>query len=260
MKLLVAVKHVPDTETKVKVAADGVSLDESGVKFVLSPFDEYALEEALRIREAKGGEVVAVCAGRDGAKETLRQALALGADRAIHVVHDALERADALTRARVLAAVARLEAPDLVLTGKYGVGTDEGLTGPMLAELLDLPHAAAITALELREGGFEAHREIEGAVEIVEGTLPAVVTCEKGLNEPRYASLKGIMAAKKKTIEVRSTADLGIDPGDLEPGVRVVWEALELPAPRPAGRLIDGDAASAARELVRLLREEAKVI
>ncbi len=260
MKILVAIKHVPDTETRIKPAADGIALDESGVKFILSPYDEFALEEAVRIKEARGAEVVAVCAGKDAAKDTLRQALALGADRAVHVVHDGFDRADALARARALAAVAKAEAPDLILAGKYGVGTDEGLTGPMLAELLDLPHAAAVSKLELSDGKFVAHREVEGAIEIVEGVLPALVTCEKGLNEPRYASLKGIMAAKKKTIETKTPAELGLDPADLAPGARVVWEALELPPARSAGRKIDGDPAVAARELVRLLREEAKVI
>jgi electron transfer flavoprotein beta subunit len=176
------------------------------------------------------------------------------------VLHEALDRVDALARARALAAVARAESPDLVLTGKYGVGTDEGLTGPMLAEILDFPHAAGVVKLDLGDGSFEARHEIEGATEILEGTLPAVVTCEKGLNEPRYASLKGIMAAKKKTIEVRSPSELGLDPADLEPGARVRWDALELPPPRKAGRIVEGEASAAARELARLLREEAKVI
>jgi electron transfer flavoprotein beta subunit len=259
MKVLVAIKHVPDTETKIRPAADGISLDESGVKFVLSPYDEFALEEAVRIKEARGAEVVALCAGKDDAKETLRQALALGADRAVHVAHEGFNRADALARARTLAAVARIEAPDLILAGKLGVGTDEGSTGPMLAELLDLPHAAGVSKLELGDGKFTAHREIEGAVEVMEGSLPALITCEKGLNEPRYASLKGIMAAKKKTIETKTPSELGVE-AELAEGARVVWEALELPPPRGTGRKLEGDAATAARELVRLLREEAKVI
>jgi len=260
MKLLVAIKHVPDTEARVRVAADGVSLEENGVKFVISPYDEFALEEALRIREARGGEVVLVCAGPEGAASTLRQGLAMGADRAVHVCDDGFDRADALARARVLAAVARAESPELILAGKYGVGSDENQTGPMLAELLDLPHAAAVSKLELGEGRFTAHHEIEGAVAVMEGSLPALITCEKGLNEPRYASLKGIMAAKKKTIEVRSLAELGVDPAELREGSRVVWESMELPPARSAGRVLDGDPARAARELARLLREEARVI
>ncbi|MBZ5638808.1 MAG: electron transfer flavoprotein subunit beta/FixA family protein [Acidobacteriia bacterium] len=260
MKILVGIKHVPDTEAKVRVAADGVSLDEAGVKMVPSPFDEYALEEALRIREARGGEVVVVCAGKASAQASLRQGLAMGADRAVLIQDDRLDRADGLARARALAAVARAEAPDLILLGKYGVGTDEGQTGPMLAEILDLPHTSAVTSLTLGDRMFGARREIEGAVEVVEGSLPAVISCEKGLNEPRYPSLKGIMAAKKKPLDLKAPADLGLDPDDLVPGRRVAWEALALPPARKGGRVLDGDVATSARELARLLREEAKVI
>jgi electron transfer flavoprotein beta subunit len=260
MKILVAIKHVPDTETRVKIAADGVSLDESGVKMGLSTFDEYALEEALRIREARGGEVVLVCAGGEAAQSSLRQGLAMGADRAVLVQGDGLDRADGLARADMIAAVARAEAPDLILVGKYGVGTDEGQTGPMLAEVLDLPHTSGVTELTLGEGTFGARREIEGAVEVVEGALPAVVSCDKGLNEPRYPSLKGIMAAKKKPLEIKRVADLGLDSGDLAPGRRVVWESLALPPARHAGRVLTGDAPDTAKELARLLREDAKVI
>lgn len=260
MKIVVGIKHVPDTEAKVKVASDGVSLDESGVKMIISPYDEYALEEALRIREARGGEVVLVCAGKEAAQASLRQGLAMGADRAVLVRDDRYDRADGLARAEALAAVARAERPDLVLLGKYGVGADEGQTGPMLAEILDLPHAGSVSGLELGEATFTARREIEGAVEFLEGSLPAVITCDKGLNEPRYASLKGIMASKKKPLEVRSPADLGLDTAVLGEESRVVWESLELPPPRKGGRLLQGDPAESARELVRLLREEAKVI
>jgi len=260
MKILVAVKHVPDTEAKIKIAADGVSLDETGVKMIVSPYDEYALEEALKIREARGGEVVVVCAGREAAQASVRQSLAMGADRGVLVQDERFDRADALTRARALAAVARAESPDLILAGKYGVGTDEGQTGPALAEILELPHAAAVSKLEIGDGVFTAHREVEGAIEVLEGRLPALVTCDKGLNEPRYASLKGIMAAKKKPLEVRSLEELGLDPQEVGEETRVVWESMELPPPRQAGRVIAGDPDEAVRTLVKALREEAKVI
>jgi electron transfer flavoprotein beta subunit len=260
MKLLVGLKYVPDTEAKVKVGADGRSFDPAGVKMIASPYDEFALEEAVRLKEAAGsGEVVVVCAGPEGAGTALREALAKGADRAI-LVGGVPEQADGLARARVLAAVARRESPDLVLLGRYGVGTDEGQTGPMLAEILDLPHAGAVSKLEVANGRLTARREVEGLVEVLEGTLPAVVTCDKGLNVPRYANIKGIMAAKKKPIEPLAAADLGVDAADLAPGARVTWEALELPPPRKAGRVLQGDPADTARELARLLREEAKVI
>ena len=257
MKILVCVKHVPDTETKVKVGGDGKSIDEAGVKFVISPYDEYALEEALRLREAAGsGEVVAACVGREAAQNTLRQALAIGADRAILVQDAGLEAADGLSRARALAAIVAIEKPDLVFTGKTGVGGDEGLVGAMVAELADLPHAAAVFRLEAGGGKFTARRTVEGAVEVLEGPLPALIAWDKGEHEPRYASLKGIMAAKKKPLEVKSPAALGLP----EASHAVVWESLELPPPRQAGRVLSGDAAESSRELVRLLREEAKVI
>ena len=261
MKILVGIKHVPDTETKIKVAADGVSLDESAVsKWIISPFDEYALEQALLFREASEGEVVLVCCGRESAKQTLRQGLAMGADRGILVEHPGFDRADGVARARALAAVVRAEQADLVLLGKYGVGTDEGQTGPMLAELLSWPDAMSVSHLTLGGPGFEARRGVEGGVEVIEGKLPAVIGCEKGLNEPRYPSLKGIMQAKKKPIDVRSLEELGLDPAELGEGRRVVWETMELPEPRGAGKRIEGESDEAARELARLLHEEAKVI
>lgn len=258
MKILVCIKHVPDTETKVKVGGDGRSLDETGVKWIISPYDEFALEEALRLKEAAGsGEVVVVSAGREDAQASLRQGLAMGADRAVLVSDPSLDAADALTRAEALAAVARTETPDLIFAGKLGVGGDEGQTGPMLAELLDLPHAAAVFALEVTGSEIVARRTIEGAVEVLKGQLPAVVTWDKTDHEPRYASLKGIMAAKKKPLDVKTPGDLGVV---LPDAARVVRTALELPPARQAGRLIEGDPGDAARELVRLLREEAKVI
>jgi electron transfer flavoprotein beta subunit len=260
VKIVVGIKHVPDTETRIKVGPDGRSIDETGVKWVISPYDEFALEEALRIRDGGGGgEVVAVSAGREAAQASLRQALAMGADRAVLVADPRLDRAEALLRAAALAAVVRSERADLVLLGKYGVGTDEWLTGPMLAELLDWPHASAVCRLELGEGRFCAEREVEGAQEVHEGLLPAVITCEKGLNEPRYPSLKGIMQAKKKPLETKGAVELGLDGAALD-APRLVWESLELPPARAGATMLDGTAEQAAGELARLLREVAKVI
>ncbi len=261
MKIVVCIKHVPDTESKIKVAAGSARVDETAItKWIISPYDEFALEEALRIRDAgRAEEVIAVCAGREAAQPTLRQALAMGADRAVHIRDDRLAAADALVRATALAHVIRAAAADLVLAGKYGVGTDEGQTGPMLAELLDWPHAAGVSKFELGDGSFTAERGVEGAIEVQQGALPAVITCEKGLNEPRYPSLKGIMQAKKKPLEVVAAADAGLTDADLD-RPRLVWESLELPPPREAGRRIEGTPQEAARELARLLKEEAKVI
>jgi electron transfer flavoprotein beta subunit len=257
MKIVVCVKHVPDTEARIKIAADGKGPDLSGVKMIISPYDEYALEEALRLRESlAASEVVVLAAGGDEVGASLRQALAVGADRAVHVHEPALSAADPLARARALAAALRAEAPDLVFTGKTGVGDDQGQVGPMLAELLDLPHVGGATKVKVDGGRLTAWREIEGAVEIMEGALPALVAWDKGEHEPRYASLKGIMAAKKKPLDVRKASDLGVT--DVKP--LVVRESMELPPARPAGRILTGDAEAAARELARLLHVEAKVI
>lgn len=248
MKILVAVKQVPDTETKVKIAADGKSLDPADVKWITSPYDEYALEEALRLKEAKGAEVVAVSVGEEKAKDVLRNALALGADQAV-LLKGASE--DPLAVARALAAFAQELQPALILFGNKAFGSDHGAVGAMVAELMGLPQATLITKLELGEGTFRAEREGDAGIEVVEGSLPAVLTTQKGLNEPRYASLKGIMAAKKKTIEEREAAL-----GEAALAVR----ALVLPAARPEGRKLDGDAATQAATLMGLLRDEAKVL
>jgi electron transfer flavoprotein beta subunit len=260
MRILVGIKHTPDTEAKIKPAADGRSIDESGVKWDISPYDEYALEQALLFREAGAAEeVVLVCAGREASQASLRKGLAMGADRAVLVHDDRFERADALVRARALVAVAREQDVGLILLGKYGVGGDEWQTGPMVGELLGWPHVSAVSRVDLDGESFRAARAVEGAVEIHEGRLPAVLTCEKGLNEPRLATLKGIMQAKKKPIATKTAADLGIEDAELEQP-KLVWESLELPAERSGAKLIDGEPREAAEELARLLREEAKVI
>lgn len=261
MKIAVAIKQVPDTETKIAVAPGGKSIDESNVNMVVNPYDEYALEEALRIKEAKGaGEVIVVIVGPEKAGQALRTCLAVGADRAVHVKDPAAEGTDALGVAKILAAVMKEIAPDLVLTGKYAVGSDNQLAGGMLAELLGWPHVSVVTKLEIGDGKCTAEREIEGALEIFESALPCVITAQKGLNEPRYASLKGIMAAKKKPIEEKTLAALGLGAEAVK--ARVAWESLALPPAKTAGRIIkaEEDPAGAVKELVRLLHEEAKII
>jgi electron transfer flavoprotein beta subunit len=247
---VVCVKQVPDTETRVKLAADGRHLDPAGVTWVLNPYDEYAVEQALRVREQQsGGEVVAISVGGAGAQTTLRNVLALGADRAIHLRTDQ-PAPDPLAVARALAAEIRGLGPGLVWFGKQAVDDDQAQVGPIVAELLDLPCATVAASFALEGEKVTVERDIEGGREVLELTLPAVISADKGLNEPRYASLKGIMAAKKKPIEEKP-AELG------EPNLEVV--ALELPPARAAGRIV-GQGAAAAAELVRVLREEAKVI
>ena len=250
MLQVVCIKQVPDTETRVKVAADGRTLDPAGVTMVLNPYDEFAVEAALRVKEQlAAGEVVVVSLGSAGVQSTLRNALAMGADRAIHLKTD-VAAPDALAVARALAeAVQGLDA-GIVWLGKQAVDDDGAQVGPMLATLLGRPCVTVIAKFELAGMTAKVEREIEGGREQVEVPLPAVFTTEKGLNEPRFASLKGIMAAKKKVIEERAI-DLGAPNLD-----RL---SLELPPPRGAGRII-GEGVGAVAELVRILREEAKVL
>jgi electron transfer flavoprotein beta subunit len=259
MKIIVCVKQVPDTETRIKIAPEGNAIAEADVNWVVSPFDEYAIEEALRIKEAKGGEVVLVSLGPERAQTALRNGLAMGADRALHLKDALFEATDSLGTARALAAAIKSLAPfDLVLTGQQGVGGDHSQMPGLLAELLDLPQVTVALKLELQDGKAVVEREIEGARETWETSLPAVVSAQKGMNEPRYASLKGIMGAKKKTIEARDAAALGLDAAALAPRTRVT--ALALPPSRPAVKMIEGDPSAQAQELMRLLHEEAKVI
>jgi len=260
MKIAVCIKRVADSETRVKIGADGKSLDEAGVKFILNPYDEFAVEEALQRKEKAGaGEVVVIALGPAAAQETIRTALAMGADRGVLLQTDAVP-ADGLETARLLAAELKDGGYDLILLGKMAIDDYNHQVGPMVAELLDLPHVGSVVKLEVGEGKITAHREIEGAHEIVECTLPVVLTAQKGLNEPRYASLKGIMGAKKKPIAEKKLAEMGIPETDAA-NAKVRWRRLELPPPRQACKLIPADdPVAAGKELVRLLREEAKVI
>ena len=259
MNCIVCVASVPDTASVIKVGGDGKSIDEAGIKWIVSPYDEYALEEALQLTEAKGGEVTVVTYGPARAEAALRDCLARGAHQAIHIVGGEKTLGDSFTIAKVLAAVLKDREYDLVLCGIQGVGTDSSQVGQMLAVLLDLPSVAIVTKLEVGDGSLTAEREVEGAKEVVESPMPALITCQKGLNEPRYAALKGIMAAKKKPVEEIDVASLGIEEG-ANGFYRV--ESITLPPEKAAGTIIQGedDPSAAAAELVKLLREEAKAI
>src|SRR6266542_4044605 len=259
MKILVAIKQVPDTATQVKIGADGKTIDTTGITWIVSPYDEFAVEEALRIKEKRGqGEVVAVTLGPDRAKEALRSCLAMGCDRAIHVNDPALAAADTLDTARALAAVIKQEAPELVLCGRQAIDDDMGAVTAQLAELLGWPCAYWIMeeAIDADGKSVRAARQVEGGLEVFDLPLPAVLAAQKGLNEPRYPTLKGIMGAKKKEIKDVKAADLGILPEP--PALSVV--KLEMLPPRPPGRILPGEPADAVKELVRSLREDAKAI
>ena len=260
MNILVFVKRVPDTESRIRIQHETKSIVEDGLNFVVSPYDEYAVEEALKLRESKGGTVRAVSVGKDAAVAVLRKCLAMGADEAFLVKDDSPETYDGLRTARIIArAVERKFAgTDLLLFGKQSVGADNSQVPAMVAELLGLPQATVVTKLEVDGTAATALREIEGGMEKVVLSLPAVVTAQKGLNEPRYETLKGIMAAKKKDVPVVQLEELGLGPDELASQVEVT--GLDVPAQRQAGKILTGDPAETARELVRLLRDEAKVI
>lgn len=264
MKILVLVKQVPDSTTNIKIRPDGEDIERTGVKLVVNPFDEFAIELAQQLREKRSDvqQVTALTVGPATAAEALRTALAIGADDALHLQDPQFDALDELQTAALIAAVVKDAGYDLILRGKQEIDLDSGQLGPALAERLDLPHVGAVTALEIAADGrsFEASRRIEGAEERVRGSLPALLTIEKGLVEPRYPSLPNLMKAKKKPLAVKTAADV---PGfaDLIGGVGgTEIHKLAPPPARAAGKVIKGDPPQQAAELVRLLREEAKVI
>lgn len=248
MKILVCVNHVPDTETKVKVGADGKTIDPTGVNFMLSPYDEFGVEEALRTKQQFGGEVTVVSLGGDTNKETLRKSLAMGCDKAV-LLKDASVR-DSFGVAHALADYAKEYGAEIIFCGKQSIDYDDAQVGPLMAEMLGIPSVSVVVKLELKDGVAIAEREIEGGHEIVHTKLPAVICAQKGLNEPRYPSLKGIMDAKRKPIE-----EIAPSPADL----RVESVGMTNPPAKAQGKIVGTDAGAAA-ELVRLLHEEAKVI
>jgi electron transfer flavoprotein beta subunit len=258
MKIVACVKFVPDTAIKVKIASSGKDVELADVSFIVNPYDEFAVEEALKIKEKQGGEVIVVGAGSEQAATGLRTCLAMGADSAVLVQDPSLEKADSYVIGTVLARVCRDLAPDLILFGKHAIGVDNGQVPSVVAEHLGLPQASVVTKLDVQDKTFRAERDIEGACEIIEGSLPAVVTAQKGLNVPRYASLKGIMAAKKKQITVKTLDSLGLSADDLKP--RICIEQITLPPTRPPGKILKGDVSEVVPQLVKLLHEEAKII
>jgi electron transfer flavoprotein beta subunit len=250
LKIAVCIKRVPDMELRFSIAGDRKSLDQSGLKYEMGDFDGYALEVGLQLTEKHGpGEVVVLSVGPDGVQETLRKGLAMGASRAVQLKAEELPF-DGLAIAQALAAELKDGGYDLVLFGRMATDTANGTVGPMTAELLGLPCVTAISHLEITDGRGTARRDLEGASETIQFPLPAVLTIDEGIARPRLASLKGIMAAKKKPLDVKP-AQLG------KP--RLVVEAMELPAERPPGRII-GEGADAVPELLRLLQTEAKVL
>ena len=250
MKIAVCIKRVPEMDVRFKIASNGLGVDETGLKWDISDFDGYAVEAALQMTEKLGsGEVVVVTVGPDAAQETLRKALSMGATRAVHLKADPIPF-DNFAIARALAAELQGGGYDLILFGKMSIDSSNGAVGPITAELLNLPCVAAASKLEVTNGKGTARRELEGAAELLEFPLPAVVSIDEGVARPRYPSLKGIMAAKKKPFEVKP-AQLG--------DVRMTVSTMALPPERPPGRIL-GEGVAAVPELVRLLQTEAKVL
>jgi electron transfer flavoprotein beta subunit len=250
VKIAVCIKRVPDMDVRFRIGPDNASLDEAGLKFDINDFDAWAVEAALQLKEKNpGSEVTVISLGPDVVQETIRKALSMGADKGIHLKADRVPF-DGLSIAKALAEELRTGGYDLVFFGKMSPDSSNGVVGPMTAELLGLACVTAISSLEIAGGKGTAKRELEGAQEIVEFQLPAALTVDEGLNTARYPSLKGIMAAKKKPLEVR--------PAQLAPPLITVRK-LELPAERKAGRIV-GEGAAAVPELVKLLQTEAKVL
>ncbi len=251
MKIAVCIKRVPVMEVKFVIAADGTRVEESGLKYDVNDFDLWAIEAGLQLREKNGntGEVVVISLGPDTAQEQIRKALAMGADRGVLLKTDAMPT-DGFAVAQALAAELRDGGYDVVLFGRIAIDSMNQMTGPMVAELLDLPCVTNVCKLEVANGAGRAERQLEGANEVVEFPLPALLTIDDGLNKERLPSLKGIMAAKKKPLDVKP-AQLG--------AAHVTVRKMELPPERAAGRIL-GDSAAAVPELVRLLQTEAKVL
>ncbi len=265
LKLGALVKNVPDTEAKIKLNSDQTGIETQGIKFVMNTYDEFAVEEALRIKEKfpDGTTVTVISLGPDRVVETLRTALAMGADDAIHISDPAFEGGDSLANAKVLAKVVEPMGFDLILGGKQGIDYDSAQVCAALAEHLGYSQALIAVELEINPEGsaMVVKRRVEGGDEVVEVKMPAIITCEKGLNEPRYASLPGIMKAKKKEIKKVALADIGMKAEEIgEAGSRTkIIRYSPLPE-RPECRMLSGGPEDMAKELVRSLREDSKVV
>ncbi len=257
MKILVCLKQTFDTEAKIVLDENG-KIERQGVSLIMNPYDEFAVEEALRLKENQGeGEVTVISVGGQQTQDALRQALAMGADKAVLVDPGDVEL-DEYSTATILAKVISGMEYDIILGGFRAIDDGSAQVAGRVAEILNIPVVNMITKLEVADGKAVATREIEGGSEVVEVPLPAVLTAQKGLNEPRYPSMKGIMKAKKKPMQKMTLADVGLEEGQIAPKVKAI--SFSLPEPRKAGKIIPGEPAEAARELARLLREEAKVV
>ena len=256
MKIIVAIKQVPARDSQLKIAASGKWIEEDGLSYEINEPDAYALEAGLQLKEKNGGEVVVLCAGPERAAQTIREALAKGADRAIHIDED-VAAFDPLAAGKLLAAAVKAESPDLVLTGLQSDDLGYGQTGVILAELLGVPHATLIMEVEKTDGGLRVKRELEdGWFQHVDLPLPALLTIQSGISRLRYATLMGIKKAKTKDVKRLAAADLGAPAGTGS----IATERVYLPERAKNTQMFEGDPKQAAAQLVEKLKFEARVI
>ncbi|MCP4108756.1 MAG: electron transfer flavoprotein subunit beta/FixA family protein [Desulfobacteraceae bacterium] len=260
MEIIVLLKQVPATESFIEIADDGISIKTDNIKWVVNPYDEFAVEEALKIKEAHGGSVTILSVGPEKAAEAIRHGLAMGADKGVLINDPATRGCDALYIARIIASALKDIAYDLIIAGQRAVDDDNYIVGTAVAEFLGIPNISMVMKEEITDGKIRCNRTVEGGTVTLEAPLPALLTTQRGLNEPRYTSLPGIMKAKKKPIDIKTLADIGLDPATAGEHKTRILE-MKLPPERKAGRMIEGGSPQEkAAELVRSLHEEAKVI
>ncbi len=261
MKILVLIKQTPDTEAKIRLSSDSKSIEQGDVKFIINPYDEFAIEEALKLKEKLGvGEVVIASYGGDSVKELIVKGLAMGGDRGLLINSTGLDGTDSLGVAKILANAIKSEKADIVFCGKQAIDDDNMHVGTMAAEILGWPHVNVVTKFELTGTTARIEREIEGGkVEVYDVTLPAIFGAHKALNTPRYASLPGIMKAKKKPFDIKTPSEFGVDMGSLK--AKSVITGYKFPPEKPKGKVFAGEPVEAmVDKVVKLLREEAKII
>jgi electron transfer flavoprotein beta subunit len=257
MNIFVLMKRTFDTEEKIVINNGAVS--EDGAEFIINPYDEYAIEEAIQVRDKHGGEITVVTVGNEEAEKELRTALAMGCDKAVLInIEDDVEESDQYTTAKILAEYLKDKNPDLILAGNVAIDGGSGQVGPRVAELLGIPYVTTITKLDIDGSKVTVVRDVEGDEEIIETSLPLLVTAQQGLNEPRYPSLPGIMKAKKKPLEEIELDDLDLEEDDVEAKTKTI--EIFLPPKKEAGKILQGELVDQVKELVSLLHTEAKVV
>jgi electron transfer flavoprotein beta subunit len=257
MNIYVLMKRTFDTEEKITIA--GGKINEDGAEFIINPYDEYAVEEAIQVRDAHGGEVTVISVGGEESEKQLRTALAMGADKAVLInIEDDIENGDQFTTSKLIAEYLKEKGADLILAGNVAIDGGSGQVGPRVAELLNIPYVTTITKLTIDGENVTIVRDVEGDSEVIETSLPLLVTAQQGLNEPRYPSLPGIMKAKKKPLDELELDDLDLEEDDVEAKTKTI--EIYLPAQKEAGRILNGDLEEQVKELVQLLHTEAKVV